>query len=506
MLTARPLPARHDYLRQLAYALAAAVLIGLLVSSGTALAQSANNGRVLYNTPFVSGQLSCSAGACHGPDPLQSQNRIQNGDTAGGIALAITTVVQMAFLRGQVNSAQLQDLAAYIANPTSATGSPVLVVSPPSLTFGTTAVGATSAAQQIVLRNTGTGTLSIALVTSSSGEFVATPNCLSVPAGGSCAVNVTFTPATTGSRTATITISHNAAGVTTQVPVAGGGGAASVLAQPVLVTFGGTAVGNTSPTETVILGNAGNAPVQITSIQLTPTPSPFQISGGTCLTTATLQAQAVCSLVLRFAPTGLGAVQGQVVVSYNALPGATAIGLAGSGVALQSETRYMVEFQYAPLNYYFITSREADKAALDVSPGWARTGQSFPVYSAPANGRNAITRYYFDRIARAQTRGSHFYTLVDSEKAALDALNPTNVQAPQRPFNEGPDSYAFLPLVEGVGGSCAAGLTPVYRLFRGNAKFPDDPNHRFTTSTTIYNEFVAQGWDDEGVKFCVPAP
>ena len=59
-------------------------------------------------------------------------------------------------------------------------------------------------------------------------------------------------------------------------------------------------------------------------------------------------------------------------------------------------------------------------------------------------------------------------------------------------------------LIEGVGGSCAAGQTPVYRIFRGQARFPDNPNHRFTTELAIYNSFVALGWDGEGVKFCVP--
>ena len=101
-------------------------------------------------------------------------------------------------------------------------------------------------------------------------------------------------------------------------------------------------------------------------------------------------------------------------------------------------------------------------------------------------------------------RGSHFYTLVDAELIALTGLNTGNVTGPKLPFSEGADSFAFLPLVEGVGGSCAPSLVPVLRVFRGNARFPDDPNHRFTTSTAIYNSFVAQGWDGEGVKFCVP--
>jgi hypothetical protein len=70
--------------------------------------------------------------------------------------------------------------------------------------------------------------------------------------------------------------------------------------------------------------------------------------------------------------------------------------------------------------------------------------------------------------------------------------------------DEGIDSYAFPPLVEGVGGSCAAGQRPVYRVFRGQLRFPDDPNHRLTTDLAIYNQFVALGWDAEGVKMCAP--
>ena len=164
----------------------------------------------------------------------------------------------------------------------------------------------------------------------------------------------------------------------------------------------------------------------------------------------------------------------------------------------------LTEYIYNPLNYYFLTSRDADKAALDALPGWARTGQSFSTRSFADPGALGISRYYFDQIARNQTRGSHFYTLVNSEKIALSGINPSNLSLPRLPFNEGIDSYAFAPLIEGVGGSCAAGQTPVYRLFRGQARFPDDPNHRFTTSLALYNQFVATGWDGEGVKLCAP--
>ena len=165
----------------------------------------------------------------------------------------------------------------------------------------------------------------------------------------------------------------------------------------------------------------------------------------------------------------------------------------------------MAEFRYLPLDYYFITSRNSEKALLDglASTGWERTGQTFAVQTEKAAANVAISRFFFDKVAIGKSRGSHFYTAIESEKAALRALNPSNSTSPTLPFDEGEDSYAFLPPIEGIGGSCANNLVPVFRVFRGSARFPDNPNHRFVTDPALYRQLVSQGWDDEGVKLCV---
>jgi Regulator of chromosome condensation (RCC1) repeat len=164
----------------------------------------------------------------------------------------------------------------------------------------------------------------------------------------------------------------------------------------------------------------------------------------------------------------------------------------------------MAEYRHASLDYFFITSRAFEKLLFKAAvPAFQATGKSFNVF--PTNlqaGSAAITRFYFDQVAKGNTRGSHFYTLVESERAALTGLNPGNAAAPRVPYSEGVDSFAFAPAVEGIGGSCAGGLTPLYRAFRG-ARFPDDPNHRFTTDLALYNTLVTAGWDGEGVKMCV---
>lgn len=165
----------------------------------------------------------------------------------------------------------------------------------------------------------------------------------------------------------------------------------------------------------------------------------------------------------------------------------------------------MVEYYHAGFNYYFITSQDAEKAILDSATGWARTGVSYPMLAYPEPLVSGNVRFYFDRIARAGTRGSHVYTINPVEVAALSALNPANAATPRLPQNEGVDNFAYRPNGSGVNATCGAGLLPVYRVFRGNIKFPDDPNHRFTPSLAVYNQFVGQGWDGEGVAFCVPA-
>lgn len=165
--------------------------------------------------------------------------------------------------------------------------------------------------------------------------------------------------------------------------------------------------------------------------------------------------------------------------------------------------RAMIEYVYAPLNYYFQTSRVSDQLALDGAPGWARTGQSFLVFAGNETAAVPVTRFYFDQIARNGSRGSHFYTLIADEVYVVQSLNWQNERLPGKPFNEGVDAHAFVP---SASGACSAGLLPVYRLFRNAVKFPDDPNHRFTTSLSTYNDHIRLGWDGEGVKLCVPAP
>jgi hypothetical protein len=489
------------------------LLVLACVMATHAAAQSINAGRIAYTTPQVSGQKSCSDSQCHTNDPSRNQNRILKGaDDPGAIGLAISQVTQMAFLKPAVATIPFADLAAYLGNPGGVTGTAVAQLAPTALTFPSTIVGSSAPSQQFAISNTGSAALLVSSVSSNSAEFTVVSSCSNVAAGASCNVSVGFTPSGAGTRSGTITVAHNAAGGTSTLGVSGTATTPVALVPGIQVTpaalaFGSVTVGSFSGVQRATVTSVGTAPLTLSAITVTGSNFPIVVGAEGCAVNTPIAVGSSCTVPVRLAPVAAGALTATLSISHNASAPAATVSLSGTGVAsTASNVKAMVEYRYVPLNYFFVTSRDDDKATLDAISDFQRTGLSFPVYATQVGNAQAISRFYFDKVAMSSSRGSHFYTLLDADKSALTALNPTNSQAPRLPYNEGIDSWAFLPVVAGVGGSCASGQTPVYRLFRNATRFPDDPNHRFTSDVATYNAFVALGWDGEGVNFCVPTP
>jgi uncharacterized membrane protein len=104
---------------------------------------------------------------------------------------------------------------------------PSLTLTPSSVTFGTEVVGSTGGSEPVVqsvdLKNTGTDVLNISKV-AVSGDFSQTNNCPAVlPAGASCAVDITFKPSGEGVRNGSLEITSNAANSPQTLVVAGTG-------------------------------------------------------------------------------------------------------------------------------------------------------------------------------------------------------------------------------------------------------------------------------------------
>ena len=98
-----------------------------------------------------------------------------------------------------------------------------VTLSPSSLTFGTTNLHETSAAQNVTLTNSTSAALAITSVVP-SGDFAQTNTCAaSVAANASCSISVTFTPTAGGARSGSIVITDSGAGSPRTVTLTGTG-------------------------------------------------------------------------------------------------------------------------------------------------------------------------------------------------------------------------------------------------------------------------------------------
>jgi hypothetical protein len=211
---------------------------------------------------------------------------------------------------------------------------PVAGVAPGSLSFGTQNIGTNSLPQAVMLSNTGGGALVISSITA-TGDFSQTNNCgSSVAAGGSCTINVTFTPTAVGSRNGTLTTTDNNGGVTgsTQtVSLTGTGIAPLALVSPTALTFGSQLVGTASASQPVKLGNTGNVALTVTSIAISPNFGQTNNCGGS------VAASGSCTFSVTFAPAATGTLTGTLTITddNNEVGGSTqTVSLTGMGTAV----------------------------------------------------------------------------------------------------------------------------------------------------------------------------
>ena len=203
--------------------------------------------------------------------------------------------------------------------------SPAVSLSPSTLTFASQTVGTTSAAQTVTLTNLGSVTLAITSITASA-NFGQTNNCgTSLTSGAACTINVTFTPAATGTTTGTISVVDNVAGSPQTVSLTGtGAGAATITLTPTALTFANQGVDTTSAKKTVTLKNTGAGPLTVTSIATTGSYSQTNTCG------VSVAAGASCTISVAFTPTAVGSNPGTVLITDNAANSPQSVSLTGA--------------------------------------------------------------------------------------------------------------------------------------------------------------------------------
>ena len=201
-------------------------------------------------------------------------------------------------------------------------GLATLSISPAPGDLGQTPIGVTTAAKQFVVTNTGqstSGSVALSLSGPNAGSFaLGTSTCgVSLAAGASCTVALTFMSFSTGSYAATLTAQASP----------GGSATSALTAQAITpayfnnsstLDFGPWLLGGSTTAQTVIVKNFGQQTTGALTVALSgANPGDFIIEADTCV--GVLVGGASCSITIHFSPGALGARSATVKTS--ATPG-----------------------------------------------------------------------------------------------------------------------------------------------------------------------------------------
>ena len=231
---------------------------------------------------------------------------------------------------------------------------PGIAVSPTALVFAAQQSGTLSAAQAVLVTNTGNASLVVFSITA-TGDFSEMDSCRAGPVvqGGTCTVQVSFLPAATGARTGVLTVYGNAPGGQATVLLSGTGTAASALVlTPVALVFADTTVGATSVMENVTLSNTGSSPAAVGAVSVA---GDFRIAANGCGTT--LGPQSGCTISLVFAPSAAGARSGALTVVDAG--GTQTAALSGTGTSPATDALSPLSLSFAATQLTTLSATQA---------------------------------------------------------------------------------------------------------------------------------------------------
>ncbi len=236
------------------------------------------------------------------------------------------------------------DIAAYIdsvVNPS--TGGPTFTISPSSKNFGSQTIGTTSAATTFTVAVSGAAGNVTAVTSSKASEFAVTGGTCtpskSLAAGNSCTVTVTFAPAATGSRSATLSVMTDGSPATLTASLSGTGAgstpAAGQLSFASTQSLGSQKVGTQGSTVLIPITNIGGAAVTISSVA-SSNATEFPITSNTC--TTTIAAGGSCSIGVAFKPSAAGARSSNLTVTSDGTGSPQKTTLSGTGTSTTTAT------------------------------------------------------------------------------------------------------------------------------------------------------------------------
>jgi hypothetical protein len=209
-----------------------------------------------------------------------------------------------------------------------------IVLTPASLSFGTVTLGASSAALNLTISNTGgvTATLQTPSVTGDFSLSANTCGATLAPATG-CTVAMLFAPTASGARTGTFSL-PTSAGVQTAALSGTGASPATDSLSPLTLAFASQIVGTASPAQPVTLTNSGDNPLTLIAVSVSNANFTASVSGSNGCG-PTLAGHSTCTIAVASTPTLNGPTAATLTVSdqFRAQTAAQTVALSGTGVA-----------------------------------------------------------------------------------------------------------------------------------------------------------------------------
>jgi hypothetical protein len=142
--------------------------------------------------------------------------------------------------------------------------------------------------------------------------------------------------------------------------------------------------------------------------------------------------------------------------------------------------------------HFFYATTEAERSLLDNAESWVRSGREFK-----SGGYLPVCRFFYRPPNGAPA--THFYTAKADECEQFKTLAGFTY--------EGTAFRASLPrpvgtiYTENDPARCPEKSRPLWRVFNGNVRVNNAPNHRYVIDP---REAEVMGWSLEGISLCVP--
>lgn len=213
-----------------------------------------------------------------------------------------------------------------------------VTASPTSLSFGNVNTGSTSASQTATVTNGTSSSVTLSgagLTGTDAADFTSSTTCgSSLAASASCTASVAFKPNTTGTLTASWSITSSSSSTPLTVALSGSGTTStggSASASPTSLTWGNVAFGNTGGAKTVTLTNSGSSAISFSGITFTGAdPNDFYATN-TCGTS--VAASGICTASVYFRPTTAGTRTAVLNLNDSASNSPQTVSLSGTGTS-----------------------------------------------------------------------------------------------------------------------------------------------------------------------------